>query len=280
MEHVHDDPSETTGGLANIKLVIEYDGTDFHGSQVQAGQRTVQGELERALRQLTQEKVQAMFSGRTDSGVHAIGQVVNFRTSVRHDTGTYVRALNAILPKDVAVRQAEEVEPGFHSRYSARSREYRYTILNAAVPSPILRRYALHVAGKLDLAAMSRACQVLVGRHDFASFTGAGRGVPDQDSGIEVDGGDEGDTVREIYHAGLDCSCRLPEESSGRLVELDISANAFLPHMMRNIVGTLLLVGRGKIDWLGLATVLRAKDRRLAGPTAGPHGLCLMKVVY
>lgn len=279
MTDVQDESPVGSDEQVNIKLLIEYDGTSFYGSQLQLGKRTVQGELEQALRRLTQEDTRVALSGRTDAGVHAQGQVANFLTRSRHDAGTFVRALNALVPDDLAVRRAERVGPDFHSRFSAVSRHYRYTIYSSPSPSPLLRLYSMHVKRELDLAGMSMACRLLVGEQDFAAFAGRGRGVPAGDDELEPDEAHPG-TTRTVHQAELSCAGETGRENGGNLIIFDIVANAFLSHMVRNIVGTLLWVGRGKIDWRGFATILRAKDRRLAGPTAPPHGLCLMKVTY
>jgi tRNA pseudouridine38-40 synthase len=255
-----------------IRLTIEYDGTDFCGSQAQLGRRTVQSELERCLKPLTNEDVRVTFAGRTDSGVHAKGQVVNFRTCARHDPDTYRRALNAALPDDLAVVSAGRAPIGFHSRFDAVGREYRYRILNGAVRSPLMRRFAVHVFRPLNLEGMQKACECLLGEHDFASFTGAGKGIP------AVDGDERPGTVRNVYTAKW--SSTAEPDDPRRLIDFEISANAFLPHMVRNIVGTLLWVGIGKVDWQAGKKILEARDRRLAGPTAPPHGLTLMKVNY
>jgi tRNA pseudouridine38-40 synthase len=257
--------------LVNIRLTIEYDGTDFFGSQAQLGRRTVQSELERCLKPLTNEDVRVTFAGRTDSGVHAKGQVVNFRTCARHDPETYLRGLNAVLPEDLAVVSAGRAPEGFHSRFDAVRREYRYRVLNSPVRSPMLRRYAVHVFRRLDVGGMQKACECLLGEHDFASFTGSGKGIPVGDGDVRPG------TIRTVYTAKMSSTA---ESDDRRLIDFDISANAFLPHMVRNIVGTLLWVGIGKIEWQEVDKILEARDRRLAGPTAPPHGLTLMKVNY
>lgn len=244
--------------FTNIKLVLEYDGTAYHGFQYQLQRRTIQGELESALGRLTQEPARVIGAGRTDAGVHAAGQVVNFKTRSRLSAEELKRALNALLPPDIAVREASAVPEDFHARYSAKSRAYRYTILNRESRSALLHRWAYHVEAPLNVGAMDAACQKLVGRHDLACFGGAqapGKG-----------------TVRRVYRAG----CR----REGDKVLVDLEADAFLPHMVRNIVGTLIWVGRGKIDLARIEAILASRDRRQAGPAAPPQGLCLMKVSY
>jgi len=247
--------------MRNIALRIEYDGTDFVGSQWQNNGRSVQGELEGAWEQLTQERRRINLAGRTDAGVHARGQVASVRTETRHDLTTIQRGLNAILPEDVAVPEAWGVPYEFHARHSAVRRDYRYLIDNGAVGSPLLRRHAVHIPQALHVAAMNEALGALIGTHDFAAFAG---GQP------------EGSTVRTCIAAG----CALAEVWGQTLIAVDLAANAFLRHMVRNIIGTLVLVGEGKIDTAGFAAVLEGRDRRRAGRTAPAHGLYLMSVSY
>jgi tRNA pseudouridine38-40 synthase len=241
-----------------VRAVVAYDGTDYGGFQRQANASTVQAVLEAALAQMTQETVTVQAAGRTDAGVHAAGQVVAFDTVWRHGVGALQRALNTVLPADVAVRDVEEATPDFHPRYDARSRHYRYTLYNAPVRWPLARRYSLHVAAPLDVEAMQRAAQALVGERDFAAF-----GRPHKPDGA---------TVRRMLMA----------EWGGEppWLTFDIEANAFLYRMVRSIVGTLIRVGRGEIDVEEFEAVLASRERSQAGPTASPHGLCLMEVKY
>jgi tRNA pseudouridine38-40 synthase len=248
--------------MRNIALRIEYDGTDFVGSQWQNNGRSVQGELEGSWEQLTQERRRVNLAGRTDAGVHARGQVASVRTETHHDLATIERGLNAILPEDVAVLEAREVEYDFHARHSAIQRDYRYLIDNRRIASPLLRRHTVHVPQPLSVEAMNQAMMALLGTHDFAAF--AGGGTP------------EGSTVRTCY--AVSCA---PEEILGQpLVAVGLAANAFLRHMVRNIIGTLLQVGQGKLDTFGFAEILASRDRRRAGRTAPAHGLYLMSVSY
>ena len=253
----------------NIKLVLEYDGTDFKGSQLQANGRTVQGELEMALAKLTGlgagERCVVSMAGRTDSGVHASGQVANFFTASRLPVETFRRGLNALLPFDVAVLSAQEVSSEFHARFSAKERTYRYSVLNRPVRSPLARRFAYQVAQPLDVKTMQAAADSLVGERDFASFAGAGWGVKDPQ-------GENPSTVRNLLKAEW-----LAEDD--RLI-LEVAANAFLPHMIRNIVGTLLLVGKGERTPGDFARIVAVCDRRQAGPTAPACGLSLVSVRY
>ena len=247
--------------MRNIALLIEYDGTDFVGSQWQNNGRSVQGELEGAWEQLTQERRRVNMAGRTDAGVHARGQVASVRTETLHDLATIQRGLNAIVPEDLAVLSAWEVAYEFHARHTAIRRDYRYLIDNGRVASPLLRRHAVHVPQRLDVAAMAEALAVLPGMHDFAAFAG---------------GQQEGSTVRTCFVA----SCAPIELWGQPLIAVDLAANAFLRHMVRNIVGTVLQVGAGKLDARDFAAVLAARDRRKAGRTAPAHGLYLMSVTY
>jgi tRNA pseudouridine38-40 synthase len=200
-------------------------------------------------------------AGRTDAGVHARGQVASVRTETDLDVETIQRGLNAILPEDVALLTAWEVPYDFHARHTAIRREYRFLIDNGRVASPLLRRHAVHISRRLNVAVMNSALQLLIGTHDFGAFAG---GQP------------EGSTVRTCYAA----SCQPIEVWGQLLIALDLAANAFLRHMVRNIVGTVLLIGEGKLDAEGFAAVLAGRDRRKAGRTAPAHGLYLMSVSY
>jgi len=246
--------------LRNIALELEYDGSELLGSQFQAQGRTVQGELEVAWSRLTKESIRWTFAGRTDAGVHAHGQVANARTESRLEAHVVQRALNALLPHDIAVRRAWEVSSDFHARFSAIRREYRYLLLPAAGRSPLWRHHALQIAEALDVAAMDRAAQMLVGVHDFAAF---GSAAP-------------GSTVRECFAA----ACSQVEALGRSFVAIDIAANGFLRHMVRTVVGTLLPVGQGKLLPEDIGAILGSRDRLRAGPTAPAHGLYLMSVTY
>jgi tRNA pseudouridine38-40 synthase len=241
----------------NLRATVAYDGTEFHGFQVQVGCRTIQGVLEEALQTITQEPVRVVAAGRTDSGVHAVGQVVTFRSRWRHSIEDMHRAWNALLPEDVAVWSLEEAEEGFHPRFDARGRCYRYTIWNHPLRNPLLRRTALWVSRPLDVAAMAEATRLLVGRHDFATF-----GSPPQGE----------NTVRRIMRAEW--------TQEGSQLHLDIEADAFLYRMVRSIVGTLLQVGRGELSVTQFESLFAAADRAQAGPTAPANGLCLIAVHY
>lgn len=244
--------------MRNVKLVVEYDGTDYFGFQYQPDVPTIQDELERALRKIVKEDVRIAGSGRTDAGVHAAGQVANFRTEGTIPTDRICIAMNSLLPGGIAVLGAEEVDESFHARYSAKSRLYRYDILNREARSALMGRYSLHVREALDLDAMADAGTCLLGVHDFSSFASA-------------DGG-EGSPVRDLM--------KFEVRRSGEHLLLDFRANAFLRSMVRAIVGTLLEVGRGRRDAADIASILDARDRPAAGKTAPACGLCLMEVEH
>ncbi len=239
------------------RAIVEYDGTDFLGYQIQATGRTVQGEIEKSLREATQTEIRIDGAGRTDTGVHATGQVIAFNATWRHSLEDFHRALNALLPADIVVRDLRESHPNFHPRFAALSRSYRYTIVNQPWPSVLHRRYAYHVREGLDLAAMSVAGRYLLGSHDFASF-----GKPPQGE----------NRVREVTQ--VECS------RAGSFIFFDISANAFLYRMVRTIVGTLIQVGLGRLAAPQIQTILQARDLTRSAPPAPAHGLCLVRVVY
>ena len=239
-----------------LALIIEYDGTRYHGSQYQVGVPTVQGDVERALNKVTREQIRIKLAGRTDAGVHAKGQVISFGTYSELSNETLVKALNFYLGQDIAVKSASEVRSGFDARRDAVSREYRYRILNSDTPSPLQQGYTYHVSTALDIDAMNGASQVLVGSHDFTSFTG-----PTKKS-----------TLREVYKAGVS-----KEED---MVYFDIIANSFLPRQVRFTVGSLIRVGHGKMTVKDFQGILEAKEPASAAPVVPPYGLYLMKVNY
>jgi len=249
--------SELRRGRARYRATVEYDGTDYHGFQVQADKPTVQGALERALADITSGAVRVVGAGRTDSGVHALGQVIGFRLAWRHSQDDLQRALNARLPEDIVIRELALAEEGFHPRFSARSRAYRYTVLNQPLRSPLGRRFAHQVAGPLDLLAMNEAAAALVGWHDFATFGNPTRGE---------------NTLRQVMQATWG--------QAGHTLFFDIEANAFLRRMVRTVVSALLLVGQGRVETESVAALLAARERRQAPPPAPACGLCLMQVKY
>jgi tRNA pseudouridine38-40 synthase len=242
-----------------VRATVTYDGTDFVGFQWQPPEngRTVQGTLEQALVQVSRSATRVVGSGRTDRGVHARGQVVGFHTTWRHSLEDLHRALNAVLPADVAVLDLALAAPDWHPRFSALRRHYRYTVLNAPLRSPLDRRYAHQVSRPLDLEALQGAAQLLVGTHDFASF-----GQPTQ--------GDS--TVRQIFNAQW--------WQNGHCLFFDVVGNAFLRGMVRSLVGTLLPIGMGAWPIERVEVILSARDRAAGPAPAPPCGLCLMQVEY
>ncbi|MGI5860485.1 MAG: tRNA pseudouridine(38-40) synthase TruA [Myxococcales bacterium] len=244
--------------MRKIKLTLEYDGTDYVGWQVQPNGRSIQGELEKALGTILKERVKVTGSGRTDAGVHALAQVASFGTEKTVPLKAFVAGASGLLPRDIAVVKAEEVDESFDARRSARGKVYRYRIVNRPCRAPLERRFAWEVFRPLDCEAMQRAGASLLGRHDFSAFRA---------SDCEA-----ATTVREVR--------RLSVQRAGDIVTVEIEATAFLKHMVRNIVGTLVEVGLGRRSVESVAQVLASGDRDQAGATAPAHGLCLVKVFY
>lgn len=245
-----------------LKLTVAYDGTEFSGWQRQPGQRTVQGTLESAWRGITGEVVRTTASGRTDAGVHALGQVVGLATETRLDSDTLLRALNANLPSDVVVGSVEHAPDGFDATADAINKRYRYSIHCGPIPTLFRRRYAWHISRPLNIEAMQRAGQAIVGTHDFASFQAAGS--PRES------------TVRTIF----ELAAQGRAGDWGEEITIEIEGDGFLYKMVRTIVGTLVQVGSGKRPQPWVAEVLAARDRAAAGQTAPPHGLMLLRVKY
>ncbi|MBL8828139.1 MAG: tRNA pseudouridine(38-40) synthase TruA [Planctomycetaceae bacterium] len=245
-----------------IKLTIAYDGTDFAGWQWQAGQRTVQGELETALAKLTGETMRVTGSGRTDSGVHAAAQVVSFTTESPLPVDVFPRALNATLPHDIAVIDAAEVPLGFHAIRAAKRKRYRYVLHDAPHHDVFLLRYGWHIRQRLDTDVMQHAARQLVGTHDFASF--------------QTGGSVRKTTVRTVY----DASVTRPLAEKPHVIHFEVEANGFLYNMVRVMIGTLVDIGRGfqPRDWI--AELLGRCDRNQAGMTAPAQGLVLLRVDY
>jgi tRNA pseudouridine38-40 synthase len=241
-----------------VALLLEYDGTRFAGSQLQSNATTVQGVLEDAILKATEERSRVAFAGRTDAGVHAKGQVASFMTASKLDCDTLVRAVNAWLPEDVVVREARDVSSDFDPRRDARRRHYRYVIDNSSVRPALDRNRAWHLGGDLDVEAMAMAARGVVGTHDFAAFA----------SRLEDEAAS---TVRELH--GFEVTRCVAS------IQLDLTANAFLPHQVRRMAGALVEVGRGKLS-VGAYAALLLGPPASAGPAAPPHGLYLMRVTY
>lgn len=245
--------------MRTLKLLIEYDGTNYLGWQVQAKGPTLQGMIEEKLKHLTGENVHLIGSGRTDAGAHAMGQVAHFRTRSRMDLLSIQRALNSLLPPDIAIKEVEEAEEDFHARKQAKSKIYEYRILNRPLRSVFHRWYAWHIPQTLDWEEIRKATQKLIGEHDFSSFRSTG--TPTKTA------------VRTVSRAEW-------KRGKDGLMQFEIEASGFLKQMVRAIVGTLVEVGRGKIDADEFQRILESKDRKKAGPTAPAHGLFLKEVKY
>ncbi len=244
--------------MRNMKIVLAYDGTAFHGWQFQTGLRTVQETVERCLQKILGHEVRVTAAGRTDAGVHALGQVINVLTPSRIPADGLLKALNSVFPSDLSAREVCQVSIDFNARYLAQSKIYVYIIDTSEIISPFLSRYVMHLPGVLDVDAMVQAAYLLEGEHDFSSFMGAGSSVKT--------------TVRRILAFKI--------FGKGPRVYFCIQGSGFLRHMVRNIVGTLIPVGRGAMKLKDVERILALNDRTQAGPTAPPHGLYLVDVVY
>ncbi len=246
--------------LRNIKLIIEYDGTNYHGWQSQAGSGspTIQETLEQAITTLTNEHAKTFSSGRTDAGVHALGHVANFKTRSSIPSEAWAPALNHVLPSDIRVLSSAEAAEDFHARFSALGKIYTYRILNRQEPTALCRNYAWQVNLRLNLKNMRLAATALVGKHDFSAFRGSGCSAKSP--------------LRTIKSAVV--------KKNGDFVEIIVEADAFLQYMMRNIAGTLVEVGLGRFSSTDVERILRSCDRTKAGRTAPPQGLYLVKVLY
>jgi tRNA pseudouridine38-40 synthase len=245
---------------SNIRLTIAYDGARYAGWQIQKNAKTVQEEIEKALKKILKEKVRLAASGRTDSGVHARGQVANFKTKKNFPPKRLQKALNSNLPKDISVTGIKKVASGFHSQYDAKSKLYRYTILNGRIEDPFLRNYYYRTPYKLNASLMRKEAKCLLGRHDFKSFQ-----AKSALSSIK-------NTRRTIK--------RITIKKDKPFVYIDIEADGFLYNMVRNIAGTLIEAGRGYFPKGSMRKILRLRDRRKAGPTAPAKGLTLIRIKY
>jgi len=246
--------------MRNIKAIIEYDGTNYHGFQKQPGQAipTIQGTLESCLMRVLKEPVKVIGAGRTDAGVHAEGQVINFSTNSRIPLDRFPLAVNSRLPDDIAVKRVEEVEEDFHAQFNARGKNYIYRIYNNRIPSVFHRRFAYFVPYFIDEGMIRKGCQLFVGSHNFRAFSSSGTSVKTFE--------------RTIYSLDL--------TRQGYLWEIQVKGNGFLYNMVRIIVGTLLELGKRKRDLSSIKEALEKQERTLAGQTAPPQGLCLKEVFY
>src|SRR5215467_5689446 len=249
--------------MRHFKLTIAYDGTDFHGWQMQGDKPTIQGEIVNVLQRLTQEKIFLHGAGRTDAGVHALGQVASFKTQSALSAQEFQRALNALLPPTIRIVASEEVGPDFHARWSARGKTYRYRLYRGKVVPPMLWRYVLHYPFPLDEDKMRDAAARFVGRHDFRSFA-ASTGSEDDDQ--------ERSTIREIY------STELVRSADDEELIFTVHGRSFLRYMVRKMVGTLLDVGRGRLTPEDIDRLFELRDRSKSGPTVPPQGLCMVSV--
>jgi len=244
--------------MPNIKLVIQYDGTDYSGWQKQPSMVSIQETIEDAIFKVTGEKVNLIGAGRTDKGVHAQGQVANFITNSNIPADRFKYAINSNLPEDIRIIESEQVHDSFHSRYDAKGKKYTYTIFNGKILNPIYRRYSYHVPYELNLNDMNQAAKYFLGTHDFSAFMSSNSSVKS--------------TIRTLYHVEL--------KKDGDLIYVSLQGNGFLYNMVRIIVGTLVEVGTGKLTPSSIVHIIESKDRKKAGHTAPAKGLCLEKVYY
>lgn len=244
--------------MRNIKMILAYEGTQYAGFQRQVNGPTIQGIVEAKLSQILNHPVSIIGAGRTDAGVHARGQVINFRTANLLPVAKIHKALNSLLPEDILVLDAVETDQEFHARYSAKNKTYSYSIDNGPLRPLFNRNFVYHYPHRLDLSKIREAIDFLVGTHDFKSFQAVGTNIDN--------------TVRKVNFCHL--------EGSDSLIKLVINADGFLYHMVRNIVGTLLIVGNGKMTVENFREIMEKRDRSLAGPTAPAQGLCLEAVFY
>ncbi len=245
--------------MRNIKIVVEYDGTGYHGWQRQRDDITIQQTIEEKIGVITQEKIKLIGSGRTDAGVHAIGQVANFKTESKIAEKNLLRGINSLLPKDIVIKSLVEVDERFHARYDAKSKIYFYQIFNSSVPSALYRYYSWFVHSPLDMNNMKTAAGQLIGSHDFSSFCAADN--------------DTSDYMRKVMNVSVN-------QGKDGIIRFFIEADGFLRYMVRNIVGTLVDVGRGELSPYKFLDIMKAKDRNMAGITAPPQGLFLKEVKY
>jgi tRNA pseudouridine38-40 synthase len=257
--------------MRNIKFTIAYDGTDFSGWQAQPGQSTVQGALADVLEKLTQRRPAIYAAGRTDAGVHAAGQVVNFRTQSPLTVEEFQRACNALLSPSIRVNAVEEVSPDFHSRWDALAKTYRYRIFRGRVVPPFLWKYVQHDPYEMNFEAMAEAARIFEGEHDFTSFA-ASTGSEEDDR--------ERTTVRTIYRSELLRTTNTNSHPAAEEWVYVVRGKSFMRHMVRKMVGTMVDVGRGKLIAADLPELIALRDRTKSGATMPPHGLCLESVEY
>ncbi|WP_211204209.1 tRNA pseudouridine(38-40) synthase TruA [Thermoanaerobacter italicus] len=244
--------------MRNIMIVVQYDGTNYHGWQLQKNAITVQEVLQKAIKKVTGEEVNLIGASRTDTGVHALYQVANFKTNTKMPAEKLPYALNSVLPDDIVITQAKDVEDSFHARYSAKRKRYKYIILNRKFRMPTMRNYCWHISYPLNVEKMKKAATYLIGTHDFSAF--------------KASGSSKTSTIRTVYDLII--------EKNEDFINIEIEADGFLYNMVRIIVGTLSYVGLGKIGENEVYHILASKDRTKAGITAPPQGLYLIKIIY
>lgn len=256
--------------MRNIKLIIEYDGSRYCGWQVQGGGKSIQGVIEKVLRKITGEKVRLIASGRTDAGVHAVNQVANFKISKGISAQKLKKALNGLLPEDISITDASDAPLGFHSRFDAVSKIYRYLILNRPYPSALTAGRMFHCPYLLNVALMKKEAGVLLGRHDFSAFCASKA--------------NKKCAVRAIKNIDVRPMAHLPlagaKDAGHSVIAITVESDGFLYNMVRNIAGTLVEIGRGRFPAGSMKRILLSKDRGKAGPTLPAHGLYLVKVKY
>ena len=248
--------------MRNILLKIEYDGTNYAGWQYQKNAKSIQEAIEAALKRITGRKARLISCGRTDAGVHALGHVANFKTTSTISLRNIRRGLNSVLPKDIVIKEAGEAPLKFNSQLDAKSKLYVYTILNRPTPTAISRDYVRHIPYELDLNLMKREARCLIGKHDFKSFQAADA------------------EWRGYLRSSVRTIKKLEVRKKGDLIKIEVEGDGFLYKMVRNIAGTLIEIGRGRFKPRSMKKILKAKDRKLAGPTAPAKGLCLVEVKY
>ncbi len=246
--------------MKKFMAVVEYDGTNYHGWQLQKDLPTIQGSIESALGRILKVPTRVHGAGRTDAGVHAVSQVAHFSADWAHSLTELRTGCNALLPTDIVVRYLDRAADDFHARHSARSKTYQYQVLNVPLRSPVQRLYAWHIPYQLEVSLMNEAASYLIGSHDFAAFGSATDGTPS--------------TIREVLEAHWDIT------ANEGITRFSIRATGFLRYMVRSIVGTIIMVGKGKIRPEEFRDILMSCDRSRSGPTGPPHGLCLVSVDY
>ena len=265
--------------LRNFRLRLQYDGTRFSGWQTQPQKRTVQQTIEEILSNLTQEKIHLIGASRTDAGVHAQGQIASFRTHSRLPAEKFFTALSGLLPEDISVIEIDEMTLDFHAIRSAQKKTYRYLLLSSPRAHPLLGTHAWHVWENLDLEAMRKAASFLVGEHDFSAFRGAKSGTKTsvrRIHRIEI----KAHPAAKVFPLLVSASKIRSQKNPARILCLDIDGNGFLKYMVRNIVGTLVHIGKGRLPPRAIKEILSSQNRRNAGPTAPAKGLYLWKIQW